>query len=353
MNNIMNEKQKNTSWRNKTVLVTGAGGLVGSWLVNDLIALGAAVIVLIRDISPVSNFFLYGLDKKVIQVQGDLCDYKSLVRIINEFDINTIFHLGAQTIVGYANRSPLSTFHSNIEGTWNLLEACKNSPWVKKIIIASSDKAYGDQKILPYTEDTALAGKYPYDVSKSCADLIAQSYFHTYKLPVCITRCGNIFGPGDFHWNRIVPGTIRSLLQDESPIIRSDGSYIRDYIYVKDIVDAYILLAQKMENDAQCIGQAFNISEESPLSVLQLVMRITNIMEKSHIQPIIQNKIFGEIKDQYLSCDAFKKRCHWMPKYGFEQGIQETITWYKNYFKQDSGVEFEVLTDKVIPEKTV
>ncbi len=320
----------NNNWHRKNVFVTGAFGLLGSWLVRDLVAKGANVIVLIRDIFPTSFLIADGFDKNIIQVQGDLCDYSALIRILNEFDIDTVFHLGAQTIVGYANRSPLSTFHSNIEGTWNLLEACRQSPWVKKIIVASSDKAYGDQKILPYTEETSLQGKHPYDVSKSCTDLIAQSYFHTYKLPVCITRCGNIFGPGDLHWNRIIPGTISSLLKNESPIIRSDGSHIRDYIYVKDVVFAYITLAEQM-NDTNMLGHAFNISEEYPISVLELVSLVTRLMKKEHILPSVKNSATAEIQDQHLSCSKFKSMCNWKPSYGLIQGLIETIEWYSNY----------------------
>ena len=221
-------------WKGRRVFITGAAGLLGSSMVEKLLQAEVHIVVLIRDLMPDSLLFLNKLDKHITICSGDLTDLKLIERILNEYDIETVFHLGAQPIVGYANRSPLSTFRSNIEGTWNLLEACRVSPWVKRIIVASSDKAYGAQAVLPYTEETPLEGRYPYDVSKSCADLLAQSYFYTYKLPVCVTRCGNFFGPGDLHFNRVIPGTIKSVLQGKPPVIRSNGLFVRDYIYVKD-----------------------------------------------------------------------------------------------------------------------
>ena len=324
-----------SSWSNKTVLVTGAGGLLGSWLIEQLIKDGANVVALLRDTQASSLFTLKRLSEKIIVVHGNLCDYQSLIRILNEYDVDTVFHLGAQTLVGYANRSPLSTFHSNIEGTWNLLEACRLSPWVKKIIVASSDKAYGDQKILPYTEDTPLQGSHPYDVSKSCSDLIAHSYYKTYNLPVCITRCGNIFGGGDFHYSRIVPGTIKSLFNNERPIIRSNGLFSRDYIFVKDIVDGYIKLAESMD-DSSLWGQAFNLSEEKPLTVLDIVQLITTLMKKDTIVPLIKNNATGEILDQHLSCKKARDTFKWKPLFGFEKGLKETIAWYLKYFVKNN-----------------
>ncbi|MFT6765300.1 MAG: CDP-glucose 4,6-dehydratase [Alteromonas naphthalenivorans] len=321
----------NFSWNNKNVLVTGAAGLLGSWLIEQLIKDKAHVIALLRDTQVSSLFTLKNLSQKVTIIQGDLCDYQSLVRILNEYDVDTVFHLGAQTLVGYANRSPLSTFHSNIEGTWNLLEACRLSPWVKKIIVASSDKAYGDQEVLPYTEDTPLQGEHPYDVSKSCSDLIAHSYYKTYNLPVCITRCGNIFGGGDFHYSRIIPGTIKALFNNEQPIIRSNGLFSRDYIFVKDIVDGYMKLAESMD-DSTIWGQAFNLSEEKPLTVLEVVQLVTLLMNKNNIMPIIQNSASGEILDQHLSCKKAQNILKWSPRFGFKKGLQETISWYVNYF---------------------
>lgn len=320
------------SWKDRSVFVTGASGLLGGWLVEELVAREACVTVLVRDQLPHSLLVTEQLDKKVQVVSGDLCDFSSLQRILNEFDIDTVFHLGAQAIVGYANRSPLSTFHSNIEGTWNLLEACRLSPWVKRIIIASSDKAYGDSDVLPYTEDMPLLAKHPYDVSKSCGDLIAQSYFHTYKLPVCITRCGNIFGGGDLHFNRIVPKTIRSLIVGEKPSIRSNGLLVRDYVYVKDVVDAYLVLAEKMDN-SEIAGQIFNFSEETPFTVIEIVQLIAEVMGQKNMQPTILNTASGEIFSQYLSCKKAHQVLGWKPRYGIKQGLQETCDWYKKFFE--------------------
>jgi len=320
------------NWHGRSVFVTGATGLLGGWLVEELVAQGASVTVLMRDQVPASLLIMRGLDKKVNVVSGDLCDFSSLVRILNEFDIEIVFHLGAQAIVGYANRSPLSTFHSNIEGTWNLLEACRLSPWVKKIVVASSDKAYGTAAQLPYTEDMPLLAQHPYDVSKSCSDLLAQSYFYTYQLPVCITRCGNIFGGGDLHFNRIMPATIRSLLADERPIVRSNGLLVRDYVYVKDIVHGYLTIAEKMD-DKSIHGHVFNLSEERPLTVLEMVDLIAAELDKKELTPIIQNTAVGEIPEQYLSCAKARKMLGWQAVFGVEKGLQETCAWYREFFK--------------------
>lgn len=320
-------------WKSRSVFVTGATGLLGGWLVEELVARGASVTVLVRDRVPLSLLATHSLENKVSYVTGDLCDFQSLLRILNEFDIETVFHLGAQAIVGYANRSPLSTFHSNIEGTWNLLEACRLSPWVKRIVVASSDKAYGTAEKLPYTEDMPLLAKHPYDVSKSCSDLLAQSYFHTYQLPVCVTRCGNIFGGGDLHFNRIVPATIRSLLHDERPIIRSNGLLVRDYVYVKDVVDGYLTIAQQMDNPA-VVGQVFNLSEERPLVVLEMVALIAQALGKEQYEPIIQNNASGEIPEQYLSCKKARELLGWKAVFGAEKGLKETCVWYRDFFEK-------------------
>ncbi len=325
-------------WKGRSVFVTGASGLLGGWLVQELVARGALVTVLVRDRIPLSLFVTEGLEKKVQAVSGDLCDFASLQRVINEYDIEVVFHLAAQAIVGYANRSPLATFHSNIEGTWNLLEVCRLSPWVKKIIVASSDKAYGTPDQLPYTEDMPLQGRHPYDVSKSCADLITQSYFYTYQLPVCITRCGNIFGGGDLHFNRIVPKTIRSLLYNEQPIIRSNGLLVRDYVYVKDIVHGYLALAEKMD-DTSLLGQVFNLSEEQPLTVLEIVHAIARVMGKEPIYPLIQGNNAGEIEEQYLSCKKARTLLGWKPVYGLQQGLLETYQWYADFFVKQEKVQ--------------
>lgn len=320
-------------WKHRAVLVTGASGLLGSWLVKALIDQQAHVVVLLRDLVADSLFFTEALSNQVTVVYGDLLDISVLMRVLNEYDIQTVFHLGAQAIVGYANRSPLSTFESNIRGTWQLLEACRLSPWVKQIIVASSDKAYGAQAQLPYVEDAPLQGRFPYDVSKSCADLLAQSYFHTFGLPVCITRCGNFFGGGDLHFNRIIPGTIKSIFEHQSPVIRSNGLLIRDYIYVKDVVDAYLLLAEKMEETA-IFGHAFNFSTDQPFSVLEIVEMVLQLMQEYNLKPIIKNQATCEIPEQHLSSDKACQMLGWHAHYGVKRGPEETISWYKAFFEK-------------------
>ena len=323
-------------WKDKNVFVTGATGLLGSWLVKALVDKGANVVCLVRDIVPKSNLYLNGYYKKVIIVNGRLEDYFLIERTLNEYEINTIFHLGAQTIVGTANRSPLATFESNIKGTWNVLEAARNSEIIERIIVASSDKAYGEHEKLPYSEDMPLKGKHPYDVSKSCADLIAQSYYNTYNLPVGITRCGNFYGGGDLNFNRIVPGTIKSVLNNERPVIRSDGGYIRDYIYILDAVEAYLFLAEKLDNPT--IRGAFNFSNESQVTVLDLVKMIFKQMNREDLEPLILNEAKSEIKHQYLSARKAREMLGWKPKYNLETGLRETIEWYNNFFgEQNKG----------------
>lgn len=264
-------------------------------------------------------------------VRGEVEDAVLLERILNEYEIDVVFHLAAQTIVGTANRNPVSTFETNIRGTWNLLEACRRNPLVKKIIIASSDKAYGIQETLPYSEDSPLQGTHPYDVSKSCADLLAYTYFNTYKLPVCITRCGNFYGGGDTNYNRLIPGTIRSVIFNERPVIRSDGKYIRDYIYIKDAVAAYMKLAEKME-DESILGEGFNFSNEIQITVLDLTRKILSLTGREDLEPIIQDEAGHEIKHQYLSAEKARKKLHWKPLYTLDRGLQETIAWYKDFF---------------------
>lgn len=295
---------------------------------------GRDVICLIRDTIPKSQLYLSGYHDKVrAVVRGSLEDYFCLERTLNEYEVDTIFHLGAQTIVGPANRSPLSTFESNIKGTWNVLEAARNSKLIERVIVASSDKAYGEQQELPYTEDMPLIGRHPYDVSKSCADLIAQSYYHTYGLPVAIARCGNFYGGGDLNFNRIVPGTIRSALMNERPIIRSDGKYVRDYIYVEDAADAFLVLAEYLDNP-KVKGEAFNFSSERPVTVLELVAKILELMGREHLEPVILNEAVNEIERQYLSAEKARKVLKWRPKYTLEKGLNKTISWYSEFFKK-------------------
>lgn len=316
-------------WEDKNVFVTGATGFLGPWLVKDLLEKEANVTVLIRDRVSKSNFFLMDLEKRVNSVYGCLTDYSLIERALNEYEIDTVLHVGAQAIVTTANRSPLGTFESNIKGSWNVLEAVRNSKLVKRLVVASSDKAYGTQEVLPYTENAALKGQHPYDVSKSCADLLAQSYNKTYGLPVGITRCGNFYGGGDLNFNRIVPGTIKSILRNEPPVIRSDGKYIRDYIYIKDAVRGYLLLAENLGR-SEVSGQAFNFSYNNKMNVLELVNLITKLMG-SDLQPVVLNQTTGEIKDQYLSNTKANNILGWIPKYDLESGLKETIDWYKEF----------------------
>jgi CDP-glucose 4,6-dehydratase len=318
-------------WKDKNVFVTGPLGLLGPWLIEQLVADGASVVTLVRDQVPSSNFYTKGLHSKTIIVSGDLLDLSLLQRILNEYEIDSVFHLGAQAIVGCANRSPLSTFKSNIEGTWNLLEACRFSPWVQRIVVASSDKAYGQSPQLPYKEDMPLQGRYPYDVSKSCTDLLAQSYVHTYKLPLAITRCGNFFGGGDLHFNRLVPGTMRSIINGERPIIRSNGLLVRDYIYVEDVVAAYLLLAEKMD-DPRIVGQAFNFSTDAPFTVIDLIDEMLNIAGRTDLKPIIENRATNEIENQHLCSEKARSLLGWQPRYGVVKGLEESFDWYRNFF---------------------
>jgi len=325
------------SMKNSNIFVTGATGLLGSWLVEELLDRGANVTCLLRDWVPASKLISTQTIWKVNVVRGDLEDYQVLVRALNEYEIDTVFHLGAQTIVGTALRSALSTFEANIRGTWNLLEACRVcSRLVRRIVVASSDKAYGAHDRLPYTEEMNLQGRFPYDVSKSCADLICLSYFHSYRLPVAITRCGNLYGGGDLNFNRLVPGTIRSALHDQSPIIRSDGKFVRDYFYVRDAVEAYLKLAEKLPEDG-FVGQAINFGTETPVSVLVLVQKILTLMGKTSLQPAILNEANHEIPRQYLDCSKARQMLSWQAKYTLDEGLRETISWYAGHQVQAVG----------------
>ncbi len=317
-------------WLDRPTLVTGATGLLGGWLVKSLLCAGAEVTCLVRDHVPQSELYRAKMVDQVRLVYGDVRDRDLLERALGEYEVDTVFHLAAQTIVGVANRNPVSTFESNIEGTWNLLEACRRSPAVKTIVTASSDKAYGDQAVLPYSEDTALRGEHPYDVSKSCADLIAHTYAVTYALPVAVTRCGNFYGGGDLNWNRIVPGTIRSVLRGERPVVRSDGSFVRDYFYVEDGAAAYICLAESLAANPELRGLAFNFSNEIQVTVLELVQKILHIMG-SDLCPDVRNEASNEIRHQYLSAERARRLLGWAPLFTLEEGLQRTVAWYREF----------------------
>lgn len=324
----------NGFWRDRPVFVTGATGLVGAWLVRYLVNAGADVVCLIRDWIPQSEVIRSKLIEQVKVVRGDVRDQAVVERALGEYEVVTVFHLAAQTIVGIANRNPVSTLESNVQGTWSLLEACRRSPTVKQIVVASSDKAYGDHDKLPYDEQAPLQGRHPYDVSKSCADLIARSYADTYGLPVAITRCGNFYGGGDLNWNRIIPGTIRSILYGERPVIRSDGSYIRDYFYVEDGAAAYALLAERLAERPELAGQAFNFSNEIQVTVLQLVQRLLELMD-SKLEPEIRDEVSNEIRHQYLSSAKARRELAWSPLFKLDDGLQRTIDWYRKFLAYD------------------
>lgn len=320
----------NVFWLDRPVFVTGATGLVGGWLVRRLLEAKADLVCLVRDWVPQSELVRQGLLERIKVVRGDVSDRALLERTLGEYEIDTVIHLAAQTIVGIANRNPISTFETNIAGTWALLEACRRSPSVKQIVIASSDKAYGDHEVLPYSEDAPLQGRHPYDVSKSCADLIAQSYATTYDLPVGITRCGNFYGGGDLNWNRIVPGTIRSALRDQQPVIRSDGLHIRDYFYAEDGAVVNMVLAEALAAHPDLRGQAFNFSNEIQVTVLELVERLLALMN-SDLKPDVRNEATNEIRHQYLSAAKARERLNWQPLHTLDEGLRRTIDWYKAF----------------------
>ena len=317
-------------WSDKNVFITGCTGLLGSWLTKALVEQGANVTGLIRDWVPKSNLNWSGFNDKINIVRGDLEDYFLLERTLNEYEIDTVFNLAAQTIVTIANRNPLSTFETNIKGTWNVLESCRRSNLVERIVFASSDKAYGSQDELPYDESTPLEGRHPYDVSKSCADLLCRSYYETYQLPVCVTRCGNFYGGGDLNFNRIVPGTIRSVLHNERPIIRSDGTMVRDYFYIEDGAEAYMALSEQIK-EKKLAGEAFNFSNEEPLTVLEIVNKVIEVMD-SDLEPIVLNEASNEIEKQYLSAKKARDMLNWTPSHNMDEGLEKTVEWYKMLF---------------------
>lgn len=334
-------------WYGRSVFVTGATGLLGSWLVQELVERGAKVVCLIRDWVPRSELISSSVFERVDHVRGQLEDHLLLVRIINEYEVDSVFHLGAQTIVGTASRSPLSTFESNTRGTWNLLEACRLCPQlIERVVVASSDKAYGTQTVLPYTEEAPLLATFPYDVSKVCADLIALSYNKTFRVPVAVTRCGNLYGGGDLNFNRLIPGTIRAALHDQPPIIRSDGKFIRDYFFVKDAVHAYLTLAERLP-DQRFAGQAFNFSTETPMSVIDVVLAILRVARCAHLEPRILNQAHHEIPEQYLDCRKAKHTLGWKSQFTLEAGLGQTIEWYRNYFSTQPFAVSPAVTRKL------
>jgi CDP-glucose 4,6-dehydratase len=315
-------------WKNRTAFVTGATGFVGAHIVRFLVERGARVVCLQRDAVRTNSLDVFDLRRRVTVIQGAVEDYTLMARILNEYEIDAVFHLAAQALVGAANRSPLSTFESNIRGTYCLLEACRVSEPVRRIVVASSDKAYGSHQILPYEEDFALQGLFPYDVSKTCTDLISRSFAHSYALPVAVTRSANIYGPGDMNLSRIIPGTIMSVLQNERPIIRSDGTPVRDFIFADDIAEAYLLLAERID---EARGEAFNFGSGEPIQMLELVTKIVSLMGKENeLAPLVmlKTKIEREIDAQYLASEKIFKKFGWKPATGLDAGLKKTIDWY-------------------------
>jgi len=320
----------NKFWLDRPVFVSGCAGFLGSWLTSALVDAGANVVGLVRDRVPFSLLSRSGCLDRITVIRGDVTDYALVERVLNEYEIDAVFHLAAQTIVPIANRAPLSTFETNVKGTWTVLEAVRRSPTVTRVAVASSDKAYGAHETLPYVEDAPLLGCHPYDVTKACADLIARTYFATYGLPVAVTRCANLYGGGDLNWNRIVPGTMRSLIRGERPIIRSDGTLQRDYLYVQDAVHAYMTLAEHLDED-EVRGQAFNFGMDKPTSVLEMVQAVVAVSDRPDLEPVVLNDAPNEIPAQYMDSSKAHRLLDWSPRYSLEEGVRETFDWYREF----------------------
>jgi CDP-glucose 4,6-dehydratase len=334
-------------WQDRRVFVTGCTGLVGTWTVRALVERGAHVVGLIRDRVAGSDLIASGLIDWIDIVHGAVENTRLIERTLAEYEIETVLHLAAQTIIGIASRSPASTFETNIKGTWCVLEAARRLGSRPQVIVASSDKAYGEQPSLPYTEDSPLLGRHPYDASKACTDILAQTYHHTYNLPVCVTRCGNFFGGGDLNWNRLVPGTIRAVLRGQRPVIRSDGTFVRDYFYVKDGAAAYLHLAECLDEQPDLAGHAFNFSNETQLTALEMVQRILRHSGSRSI-PDIRNEAANEIPQQYLCAAKARRMLGWSPQYDMDQALKETIAWYEDYF-QSRVLKLESRPDDDLP----
>jgi CDP-glucose 4,6-dehydratase len=321
------------SWQSRRVLVTGAAGFVGSHLATALVDLGATVVAIIRDHPSGQELERLTHGGRVSLVFGSVSDYPVVERAMNEYEVSDVFHLAAQALVGPANRSPMSTFEANIQGTWCVLEAARLSPLVSRVVVASSDKAYGTQPVLPYTEDMPLRGLNPYDASKSAADLLAQTYAHAYQAPVVISRCANIYGPGDRNYSRLVPGTIRAALAGERPVIRSDGTPLRDYIHVDDAVRAYLVLgARALDEDVR--GQAFNFGANRPVNVLDLARMILEAGGRGDIEPEVVGTATNEIDRQFLDSTRAREVLGWRAEVGLEEGLRQTVEGYRRHFEE-------------------
>lgn len=324
-----------TEWERRPVFVTGATGLLGGWLIGALVELGARVTCLVRAGAPLSRFKTIPGSERVNVVRGVVTDQELIERVLGEYEIRTVFHLAAQTIVPVAERTPVSTFDTNIRGTWTLLEACRRSALVTEIVAASSDKAYGAQEALPYREGTRLQGRGPYEVSKSCSDLIAQSYAFSFGLPVCVTRCANFFGGGDLNWSRLVPGVMRDLLTGVVPVIRSDGTPLRDYLYVGDGAAAHLRLAEALMGDRKLAGRAFNFSMQRPLTVLEMYGRIADAVGV-RTEPVVLGEASTEIPAQWVDSSTARAELGWHPATALEEGLGKTAAWYRRHLQEQS-----------------
>jgi len=321
-------------WQDRPTFVTGSTGVLGGWLVRRLRELGAKVVGLVWDPMLQAALMPSGMYEGMTVVQGDVRDLALLEQTLADHEIDTVFHLAAQTVVSVAHRSPVETFETNVQGTWALLEACRKNPTVKQVVMASSDLVYGAEAPVPYTEGMPLVGRHPYEASKACADLIAQAYAATYELPVALTRCGNFYGGGDLNWSRIVPGTIRSVMRREAPVIRSSGHYVRDYLYVEDAAAAHTFLAERLAESPDLRGEAFNFSNETPVTVLDFVRRIVRLMG-SDLEPRVLDEVTYDVAEQYLSAAKARQILGWKPLFSLDDGLRRTIDWYREFLAQE------------------
>lgn len=327
-----------TFWRGRSVFVTGATGLLGSWLVPALLECGAHVTVLVRDHLPQSRLWFAVESKRINVVHGSLTDEHLLQRALAEYQVATVFHLAAQTLVGVAKQDPVGTLETNVRGTWLLLEAARQAQ-VQQVVVASSDKAYGVSDQLPYREDFPLQGRFPYDVSKSCTDLISTMYATTFGVPTAIARCGNLFGGGDLNSSRLIPGAIQATLQGEAFVVRSDGKFVRDFLYIEDAVAAYLLLAEALGGSSQIHGQAFNFGLEQRVTMLDLVTTITTLMGRADLSPVVLNTASSEIREQYLDATKARTLLEWAPRFTMEEGLRRTIACYREEWFAKTGAE--------------
>ena len=339
-------------WKGRRVFVTGATGLLGSWVVPELVQRGATVVALVRDGSPRSRLVRDGWIDRIATVRGGLTEDGLVRRSFSEYEIQTVFHLGAQTLVGVAANDPVSTLEANVRGTWMLLDAARLCK-VPQVVVASSDKAYGNSNILPYHEDHPLQGRFPYDVSKSCTDLITTMYARTYGLGAVIVRCGNLFGGGDLNFSRLIPGVILATLRNERFLIRSDGKFVRDFLYVEDAADAYLRLAEKLGADPSLAGEAFNFGLEMRPTMLELTHKVLQMMGRPDLEPVVQNIASAEIREQTLDAGKARTRLGWKPRHGMDAGLRRTIDWYRDYMAQDSATNVKPMArPRAVMEKT-